>query len=81
VLLIGAVFVLIVAVVAVSKIVFRIFGAPIGIILVFTGLLTKYLSEVFYLRPQESWSLFLIVVVFSWALIRARHLLRRKNSN
>jgi len=53
----------------------------IGIILVFTGLFTKYLSEVFYLRPQESWSLFLIVVVFSWALIRARHLLRRKNSN
>jgi hypothetical protein len=56
-------------------------GIRLGIILVFIGLFTKYLSEVFYLRPQESWSLFVIVVVLSAAFIWARHLLRRKHSN
>jgi hypothetical protein len=52
----------------------------IGVMLVITALFTWYLAEVFYFQ-RDRWTDFFVVAGFPAAIISARLLLRRRNSN
>src|SRR5262245_10271995 len=50
-----------------------IWRVTIGIILVITGMIIKYLSEVFHVRLQETWSGIVMMAAFFSAIIWGRH--------